>query len=78
MLALPTVLHFVSWCHGWRDIPIGVFFTIDAGSALWQRLPEEDLVAARPPLEFREPGILWRYRRALQGLRKSSQCWQDH
>ena len=57
-----------NWC---------VFFTIDAGSAFWQRLPEEDSVAARPPLEFREPGILWS-RRALQGLRKSHQYWQDH
>ena len=28
MLALPIVLHFVSWCHGWRDIPIGVFLQL--------------------------------------------------
>eukprot|EP00972_Heterocapsa_arctica_P049582 7297611-Heterocapsa_arctica.AAC.1 len=39
-------------------------------------LPEPAYV--RPPPNFRRPGVVWRLGKALYGLRKSPQLFQEH
>eukprot|EP00972_Heterocapsa_arctica_P072105 10649872-Heterocapsa_arctica.AAC.1 len=43
---------------------------------LHAELPEPVWVI--PPPNMREPGMVWRLSKALYGLRKSPQLWQEH
>ncbi len=63
----------VSLKKGW------VTFTCDFPTAfLHAALPLAAPVYKRPPAEIQRPSVLWRLNKALYGLRRNPQIWQEH
>ena len=77
LASLRTLISHCSWSRQLYSKSRFALKVVDIGTAFLNAEVGDREVFIRPPADVRSPGVLWRLKRALYGLRAAPQLWSD-